>query len=586
MSKPDKSIAKPLITLCMIVKDEARDLPRCLQSVQGIVDQLIIVDTGSKDATVAIARKYGAIVVRSEWTGDFAAARNKGLARANGEWVLFLDADEELDEATGMQLRLLAQEPEITAYFLNIWNYMSDGRSEGATINPVLRMFRNDPRYRFEGRIHEQIAGPITQHTPQARFHLSDVIIHHYGYKREVVAAKNKLQRNRTLLEQAIKEDPDNRFHWYNLGVEYFRGGEVEEAVGAFRRAREGINYASVSYAHLLVKHEVHGLQALRRWQEALALLEESLVWYSDYPDLWHAKGVSLAVVGRWRRAAEAFAAAIHIGRAPAIYHTEDGMGTYQSAYWLGSMHEAELDYETAAHWYAEAVRYRGSLLLPLQRLCHMMRIAGSPEQLAAFASERFTVDSPQAAVKLAGIMLNNGCYGATQLWLDNRLSLAAASDEERAALLPWKTLAAACVRMEEGLGPEETTDAGGQTLVTELAAAASWLGGAEDQRYPAGAVHWLPLLLRSSETMREKSSVQAEGAIEKVRAVIGQYLDLKPPAAFDGSGSEKGIRASVQALCGLADYHLSRLQHDASMLKQAAASIRLLLPAGSEHLR
>ncbi|SFT24858.1 glycosyltransferase [Paenibacillus sp. BC26] len=583
MSKSDKS--KPLISLCMIVKDEERDLPRCLQSVQGIADQIIVVDTGSTDATIAIARKYGAQVVRSEWTGDFAAARNKGLARAKGEWVLFLDADEELDEATGKQLRLLARESEITAYFLNIWNYMSDGRSEGATINPVLRMFRNDARYRFEGRIHEQIAGPITQHTPLARFHLSDVIIHHYGYKREAVAAKNKLQRNRTLLEQAIKEDPDNRFNWYNLGVEYFRGGEVEEAVGAFRRARDGIEYASVSYAHLLVKHEVHGLQALRRWQEALAMLEESLVWYPDYPDLWHAKGVSLAVLGKSRRAAEAFAAAIQIGRAPAIYHTEDGMGSYQSAYWLGSMHEAELDYETAAHWYAEAVRYRGSLLLPLQRLCHMMRIASRPEQLAAFARDRFIVDSPQAAVKLAGVMLNNGCYRALQLWLDQRLAVA--TDEERAALKPWKALAEVCVRMEEGLGPEGTAAPTVLELAAaELMAAASWLDEAGgDRPYPSdGAVRWLPLLLRSSEAMRENSSTQAEGAIAKVRSVIGQHLDAKPPAAFDDSGSEKAIRASVQALCGLADYHLSRLQRmDASSLKQAAESIRLLLPAGSD---
>ncbi|REE91371.1 glycosyltransferase involved in cell wall biosynthesis [Paenibacillus taihuensis] len=564
-SKHKKKASGGLISLCMIVKDEAASLPRCLQSVQGIVDQIVVVDTGSSDNSVAIAKRYGAEVVHARWTNDFAAARNTGLARAAGEWVLFLDADEELDAGTGGQLRMLARERAITGYFLNIWNYMGDSGSDGATINPVLRMFRNDRRYRFEGRIHEQIAGPITRHTPDARFHLSDVIIHHYGYKREVVIAKNKLERNRELLERAVVEEPENRFHWYNLGVEYFRGRALEDALRAFRQARDGIDYASISYAHLLVKHEVQCLQALRRWQDSLALAEEGLAWYADYPDLWHAKGIGLAALGKRRKAAEAFAAAIHIGKAPAIYHTEDGMGSYQSAYWLGSMHEAELDFETAAHWYAEAVRFRSSLLAPLYRLCHMMRIGGDEERLAEFVEQRFTLDSPQASLKLADVMRRSGCYKALRIWLTRRLADAEAT--ERAMLQPWLSVAEDC----EALACGSSDDDGGLSTgaAGSLGQALAWLGMAEQSPFPDVALEWLPLLIRSGI---------AEGP---VRDVAGALLDLRPDGEGPSSGAA-GVRYAAHALCALADGHLAEVQKTADYTR-AAQEMRLLLPAQGE---
>ncbi|QHW32454.1 glycosyltransferase [Paenibacillus rhizovicinus] len=620
-----------LITLCMIVKNEERDLPRCLQSVKGIVDQIVIVDTGSTDGTVDMARKSGASVVRSAWTGDFAGARNIGLAHAEGEWILFLDADEELDAGTREQLRELALHREITGFFLNVWNYSGDG-GDGATINPVLRMFRNDRRYRFEGRIHEQIAVPIMRHTPQARFHLSDVIIHHYGYRREVVAAKDKVRRNRTLLEQAIQEEPDNRFNWYNLGVEYFRAGEVEEALRAFRRARDGIDYASLSYAHLIVKHETSCLQVLRRWEEALQAAEEGLGWYGEYPDLWHAKGVSLAALGRKRQAAEAFAAAMAIGKAPALYHTEDGMGTYQSAYWLGMMHEAELDPETAAHWYAESVRFKGSLLAPLYRLCRMMKVTAAPERLAEFAWSRFALESPQAVEKLAAIMLDCGCHEALMMWLEKWMERAGGG--ERAILQLWLDLAGAGARLAaglpgdreaggdasavakiegqqaqdvnlssgtergmqpseeaaaelaEGLQPAGVSPESGREAVAAAPApgtakfrmaalnqARSWLDAGEDSLYPPAAWEWLPSLLAGGG---DGSALAAQ----RIRSVVGALLDGRPAGdAAVNTAARDGVRAGVKALVALADRQLAAVQQMAGHA-QAVQSLRLTLPS------
>lgn len=113
MSKPQR---KPLISLCMIVKNEADNLARCLTSVRGAADELIIVDTGSTDDTIAIARSFGAAVISFPWTGDFAAARNAGLEKARGTWILVLDADEELDAESKGELLLCAEHVEYEAF--------------------------------------------------------------------------------------------------------------------------------------------------------------------------------------------------------------------------------------------------------------------------------------------------------------------------------------------------------------------------------------------------------------------------------------------------------------------------------------
>jgi glycosyltransferase involved in cell wall biosynthesis len=96
MLHQNQPLSKPLISLCMIVKDEAQRLPRCLASAKPYVDETVVVDTGSQDETISIAKEYGAKVSSFQWCDDFAAARNYSLSLATGQWILLLDADEEL----------------------------------------------------------------------------------------------------------------------------------------------------------------------------------------------------------------------------------------------------------------------------------------------------------------------------------------------------------------------------------------------------------------------------------------------------------------------------------------------------------
>ncbi|WP_338707272.1 tetratricopeptide repeat-containing glycosyltransferase family 2 protein [Paenibacillus amylolyticus] len=419
------------ISLCMIVKNEEELLPHCLASVQGAVDEIIVVDTGSSDRSAEIAQQYGALVVGFEWCEDFAAARNAGLERASGDWILFLDADEALDRAAREQIRSWTLVSGCDGLFLNIHNYTGTGQ-QGVTVNPVLRLFRNAPEHRFEGRIHEQIAAAICRRNPEAAFHVTDMVIHHYGYQTAIVERKDKVNRNVRLLQQAVEEEPDQPFHHYNLGVEYLRVGEAERALETFGVARMGIDPAVTSYAHLLFKYEVRCLQHLNRWQEALDRIDAALELFPEYTDLMHHRGVCADALGDADRAEYSLREAVRMGPPPPIYHTEEGIGTYQTWYTLGRLLEGRADLEGAVDAYVEAVRAKSSLLPPLYRIFRIMRVSGQEHQIPELVRERFALSSEEATHKVLGILEQSRCYDAALQLLSGISSQPSAEMRER----------------------------------------------------------------------------------------------------------------------------------------------------------
>ncbi|WP_171056270.1 tetratricopeptide repeat-containing glycosyltransferase family 2 protein [Paenibacillus sinopodophylli] len=459
-----------LISLCMIVKDEEHHLPSCLQSVQGIVDEIVVVDTGSTDRTVAIAEQYGARVVLAEWEHDFAKARNAGLEVAQGEWILFLDADEELDAHSGRQLRAEAS-LLVEGLFLQIWNVVGAGDDErGGTVHPVLRMFRRDPEIRFEGSIHEQIAASILRKWPQAVFQLTEVKIIHYGYRQDVVIQKNKLRRNMELLERAVQQEPNNGFHRYNIGVEYLRAGMPGKALEAFRHARRQPGFEQLSYAHLVVKYEVRSLLALSEWVEAAEIARIGAEHFSDYPDLFHYEGLSLAQCGQLREAARAAEKALQIGAAPQHYHTEDGIGTYRTSYMLGRFREGLLDTPGVIEAYIAALRFHSTLMPPLYRLCIYLRVVGEEARLASILEAKLVCRSEDAVIKVADIMLACGCCEAAKAWVRWHAALFNRVDEQ--GLVTWLERTEADAILADNDGKQASRSFIGHTAEDEKAEA------------------------------------------------------------------------------------------------------------------
>ena len=169
------------LSLCMIVKDEEEMLPRCLEAVRPAVDEIVVVDTGSSDRTVEIAESFGARVIAQEWTGSFADARNVSFEVATGDWVMYLDADEVLVRDDRDQLRALTGRVWREAFYLFETNFTGELDEGSAVTHSTVRVFRNRHEYRFEGRVHQQIAQTLPAYLPE-RFEFTKVRIDHYGY--------------------------------------------------------------------------------------------------------------------------------------------------------------------------------------------------------------------------------------------------------------------------------------------------------------------------------------------------------------------------------------------------------------------
>ncbi len=161
------------LALCMIVRDACASLAACLASVHGIVQEVLIGDTGSTDGTIEIARRFGARVLEIPWSDDFSAARNRVLAEASCDWILSLDADEQLDAEAGRQIPVLLANTQCAGFQVIIRNYVLNmGEHAGEQLpkpNDSLlpctvhypgyiecenfRLFRHDPKIQFEGRL-------------------------------------------------------------------------------------------------------------------------------------------------------------------------------------------------------------------------------------------------------------------------------------------------------------------------------------------------------------------------------------------------------------------------------------------------
>lgn len=387
---------KPLISLCLIVKNESEHLANCLKSVQDVIDEIIVVDTGSTDSTIPIAESFGAQIISFPWTSDFAAARNIGVTQAQGTWILILDADEELDQASKEELKLCATHEEYEGFFVRIHNHMGkDKLSPTATINPILRMFRNRPEHLFRGVIHEQIATAITEHRPHAALHLSTVIIHHYGYAEGAVIERDKIQRNATLLAKELRQSPNDPFQQFNMAVEYMRMGEHQHALTHIHKSMAFIQ-PDTSYGHLLHKYEIRCRYALGEATEALNCCTEAIVLYPDYTDLFHLKGAILFNFRKLQEARSFLMKAIEIGPAPSHYHTETGLGTHLSFYMLGQIAEEIGNHSEAITWYTKSLSSHSEWMMISNRICRIMKCSDQEKDIPELLAKYLPTQDPE----------------------------------------------------------------------------------------------------------------------------------------------------------------------------------------------
>ena len=236
----------------MIVKNEEACLPDCLRSVQSLVDEMIVVDTGSSDKTVEIAGSFGAEVVHYPWNNDFAEARNVSLRHATGDWILVLDADEAVAPEDLARIRQLVQDPDVTGYKLVQRTYSNattmaewlavehpcpEARGcSGYTPSPYVRLFRRDRDIYFEGKVHEIVEYTISK--MGGRIVETDIPIHHYGYISDSDSARRKERLYRGIVEEmeAGSGSAEARSYLYK-GIGCIELKEYEDAMVFLKKA-------------------------------------------------------------------------------------------------------------------------------------------------------------------------------------------------------------------------------------------------------------------------------------------------------------------------------------------------------------
>jgi len=213
---------KNTISLCMIVKNEEEFLPRCLQSIKDFVDEIIIVDTGSTDGTVEIAKSFGAKVFIHPWEGSFSKARNYSLKYATCDWILYLDADEELSKEDAPRLKEIVKDNNYTVISFVIKNKSKNSTQESYA--NMIRLFKNFKGIYYEGIVHNTIkySGKCLE---------SPLSIIHYGYNLSEDKMEEKFLRTSTLLKEQIRTDPHNPIPHMYLGISYMGVKMYDEAI-------------------------------------------------------------------------------------------------------------------------------------------------------------------------------------------------------------------------------------------------------------------------------------------------------------------------------------------------------------------
>jgi GT2 family glycosyltransferase len=231
---------RPTVSLTMIVRDEEANIPACLTSAAGLFDEIIVVDTGSTDRTVEIAKSFGARVFDFVWVGDFAAARNAALARATGDYAFWLDADDVLDPPQRDKLQALLQglrHGDGAAYVVRCACDPDQSGGGGETVVDHVRLFpvREDVRWTY--RVHEQILPALRRASVPMRW--TDVMVRHTGYT-DVALRRRKLQRDEAILREELADRPGDPFVLFNLGSIAIERQDWRVALGHLRGSLSG----------------------------------------------------------------------------------------------------------------------------------------------------------------------------------------------------------------------------------------------------------------------------------------------------------------------------------------------------------
>ena len=327
---------RPNISLCMIVRNEETFIEQCLNSVQNLVDEIIIVDTGSTDTTLEKCESFESIkIYHYQWNNHFADARNYGLAKANGDWILCLDADEEMDLLNQGTVKDMMLRTKADIIQLPVLNYF--GEKLPVNRNHVFtyyqpRLFRNHAGIQFKNRVHETLYYPKTINATETE--QIPISIHHYGYISEIEINKNKGQRNMQLLEMELEKIEEDPWIGYYLASEHYRNQNYTYAFEYINQSIVHFLLQNIKPPSILYRLKYGILMETNSLAGAWPGIEKAIMLYPDYVDLHYCKGYLLYQKGDYAHALHAFEKCLELGQENDQHLILKGTGSYRALEW------------------------------------------------------------------------------------------------------------------------------------------------------------------------------------------------------------------------------------------------------------
>lgn len=400
------------LSACVIVKNEEKCLSTCLESVKNVASEMIVVDTGSTDRTVEIARQCGASVYHFEWIDDFSAARNFALSKATGDWIIFLDADEQLAAESAPQLHQVIKQAQREQYDLiavMLTNY-DLSNNQPISASPQVRLFRNDPDIRYVGAIHERV---VSDKAPlNVLFATDRVVVYHSGYSRSTVAEKEKSKRNLALLFKEWNQNPKSSDLAFYISESYLIDHKFEEAL---QFGQKVLQFKNATLFGLYERNYVNMINCMIALdypiEKQLKLIQEAIHAYPNFPDFYFFLGDVYRRQNRFHDAVEAFSSGMQ--------RLTDSVTSQSSAYFtstkvltvMGQLLYAVNDLPGCVECFVKALRldkYNYRALLELVRVFSMHE---NPENISPFLSRIYDYGNVKDVLLLVNVSLeaNNG---------------------------------------------------------------------------------------------------------------------------------------------------------------------------------
>ena len=344
-----------MISLCMIVKNEEKNIANCLSSIKDIVDEIIIVDTGSSDKTKELASEFTKNIYDYKWQNNFGNARNYSISKANNDWILVLDGDE----------NIVGYDKESVLNFVKLSSIDCIGRikrfnafdrqGEVKTyIERVNRVF-NKKYYKYEGIVHEQLV-PINNLI--GKMIPVDIEVEHIGYTTEIINSTNKIKRNIGLLKEMLLKAPNDIYILYQLGKSYYMNGEYKEAYNHFKEAIGLLDedVFLLEYIEDLIESYGYCLINLGKYQEAL-YIEKYENYYKNEVDFIFLKALIYMNNSRFQESAEIFLKCLDMKEGRLL-----GTNSYLALYNIGVIFECLGFMKEACEYYRLCGSYEHAL--------------------------------------------------------------------------------------------------------------------------------------------------------------------------------------------------------------------------------